>query len=218
MFPFRRSVSLKGKTPSIAALLVGSALLFGAVGCTVREHNNGTAENVQIHTPVGALDVRTNTVEGPDVGLPVYPGAVESGKHGDDSGSADVHMSFGKWRLNVKAIEYTSNDPEEKLVTFYKKAMSRYGDVLTCKDKTAIGQPQKTSQGLTCSNDHEYDVNLKLDTSKKSVNVQTNDITGDVKLLAGSPDDQHIVEFTPSSGGTKFSLVAVQLPQKDHTD
>lgn len=218
MFRFRRSTNGKDGLLRPAALLAGCAVLCGLTGCTVREHNNGEAENVQIHTPVGALDVRTNAVQAIDTGLPVYPGAVESGRHGDDSGSADVHMSFGKWRLNVKAIEYTSTDPEKKLVTFYKNAMSRYGDVLTCKDKAAIGQPQKTSQGLTCSNDHEYDVNLKLDTSKKSASVQMANITGDVKLLAGSPDDQHIVEFTPVSNGTKFSLVAVQLPQKDHTD
>ena len=198
--------------------LFACTLLLAVSGCSVQDHKNGQAENVQLHTPLGALDVRTNAVHGPDVGLPVYPGAVETGKHGNDSGSADIHMSFGNWHLNVKAIEYHSSDPEDKIVAFYKKSMGQYGDVLTCQDKTAIGEPAKTRQGLTCNNDHEYDVDMKLDSAKNKVNVNTPHITGNIKLLAGSPENQHIVEFNPTSDGTKFSMVVVQLPHKSQTD
>ncbi len=198
---------------SLGTSMAAALVLLAMAGCSVHEHKNGEAENVQLRTPVGGLSVRTN-----DVGLPVYPGAVETGKHGNDSGSADIHMSFGSWHLNVKAVGYHSNDPEEKIVAFYKTAMAKYGDVLTCKDKTAIGQPRKTSQGLTCANDHEYDVDLKRNSSGKAAGVTATKIGGDVKLLAGSPEDQHIVEFSPGSGGTKFSIVVVQLPRKSQTD
>jgi hypothetical protein len=200
---------------STTALLF-SALFFTTLGCSVQEHKNGDAENVHVHTPVGGLDVRTNSTASIDVGLPVYPGAVESGKDSDDSGSADVHMSFGKWQLHVKAIEYQSSDPEDKVIAFYKKAMASYGEVLTCKDKAAIGQPVSTSHGLTCANDHEYDVNVEPNSSNKHVNMSS--ISGDIKLLAGSPENQHIIEFTPTAQGTKFSVVVVQLPYKHGTD
>jgi hypothetical protein len=192
------------------------AFFFTISGCSVQEHKNGDAKDVHLHTPVGGLDVRTNSAAGIDVGLPVYPGAVESGKHGDDSGAADIHMSFGKWQLHVKAIEYVSSDPEDKVIAFYKKAMASYGDVLTCKDKIAIGQPVSTSQGLTCANDHEYDVNVESKSANKHVNASH--LSGDVKLLAGSPEDQHIVEFTPVSEGSKFAVVVLQLPHKHGTD
>lgn len=187
-------------------------------GCSVNDHKNGQSENVRLHTPVGAFDVRTNSVRVADVGLPPYPGAVEVAQKGNDSGSADIDMSFGKWRLHVKAIGFHSNDPEDKVLAFYKGAMAKYGDVLTCKDKAAVGQPAKTRGGLTCSNDHEYQVDLKLETSHKGVTVQSGQISGDMKLLAGSPDNQHIVEINPVADGTKFSLVLVQLPHKDQTD
>jgi hypothetical protein len=202
---------------SITAILFG-VLLFAVSGCSVNEHKNGDAENVHLHTPIGGLDVRTNSAAGIDVGLPVYPGAVETGAHGKYSGAADIHMSFGKWQLHVKAVEYQSNDPEFKVVAFYKKAMASYGDVLTCKDKAAVGQPVATSQGLTCANDHEYDVSMDVESSKNHVNIGTPKISGDIKLLAGSPENQHIIEFTPTSTGTKFSVVAVQLPHKGQTD
>lgn len=200
---------------STTALLC-SALFFAVLGCSVQEHKNGDAKDVHLHTPVGGLDVRTNSAAGIDVGLPVYPGAVASSKNDDDSGSADIHMSFGKWQLHVKAVEYQSSDPEEKVIAFYKKAMASYGDVLTCKDKIAIGQPASTSQGLTCANNHEYDVTLE----SKSANKHVNDshLSGDIKLLAGSPENQHIVEFTPASEGTKFAVVELQLPHKHGTD
>ena len=202
---------------SIAALSVG-VLLFSISGCSVNEHKNGDAENVHLHTPIGGLDVRTNSAAAADVGLPIYPGAVATGDHGNGSGAADIHMSFGKWRLHVKAAEYKSNDPEFKLVAFYKKAMASYGDVLTCKDKKPLGQPVATSQGLTCANDHEYDVSMDAESSKHHVEFGTPKISGDIKLLAGSPKNQHIIEFTPLSDGTKFSIVAVQLPHKGQTD
>lgn len=202
---------------SIAALSLG-VLLFGVSGCSVNEHKNGDAENVHLHTPIGGLDVRTNSAAGIDVGLPVYPGAVVTGDHGKDSGAADIHMSFGKWRLHVKAAEYKSKDPEFKVVAFYKKAMASYGDVLTCKDKKPVGQPVATSQGLTCANDHEYDVSMDAESSKHHVEFGTPKISGDIKLLAGSPENQHIIEFTPTSDGTKFSIVSVQLPHRGQTD
>ena len=202
---------------SIAALSLG-VLLFALSGCSVNEHKNGDAENVHLHTPLGGLDVRTNSAAAVDVGVPIYPGAVATGDQGNDSGAADIHMSFGKWQLNVKAAEYQSKDPEFKLVAFYKKAMASYGDVLTCKDKKPLGQPVATSKGLTCANDHEYDVSMDAGSSKNHVNSPTPKITGDIKLLAGSPENQHIVEFTPTSDGTKFSIVAVQLPHKGQTN
>lgn len=202
---------------SIAALAVG-VLLFAVSGCSVNEHKNGNAENVHLHTPIGGLDVRTNSAAAVDVGVPVYPGAVATGNQGKDSGAADIHMSFGKWQLHVRAAEYQSKDPEFKLVAFYKKAMASYGDVLTCKDKKPMGQPVATSQGLTCANDHEYDVRMDAGSSKNLANIGTPKISGDIKLLAGSADNQHIIEFTPISDGTKFSIVAVQLPHKGQTD
>jgi hypothetical protein len=203
--------------PATALLL--SACLLAASGCSVQDHKNGQVENVRVHTPIGGLDVRTNNAAAIDVGLPIYPGAVVSGEHGDDSGSADIRMSFGKWQLHVQAVEYRSQDPEEKLIAFYKKAMgSSYGDVLTCKDKVAIGKPTATSQGLTCANDHEYDVSMDANSSKKHRTISRSEMSGDIKLLAGSTDNQHIIEFTPTSNGTKFSIVVVNLPHKGQTD
>lgn len=205
---------------AVSAIVLTGAAMFALSGCYVQDKKSGQAENVRLQTPIGGLDVRTNSVHGADVGLPVYPGAMEVHQHGDDSGSADINMHFGDWRLRVKAVEYHSSDPEDKILDFYKKSMAQYGGVLTCKDETPIGQPTKTQQGLTCNNGHEYQMTLNLNTSKHSIDIRTPtaDIKGNVKLLAGSPQNQHMVEVQPESNGTKFALVVVQLPHKGQTD
>jgi hypothetical protein len=205
-----------GFVSKAAIHLLAGGVFTTLLGCSVQSHKTGQAENVQVRTPLGGLSVRTNSVHGPDVGLPIYPGATETTDHGEDSGSADVALNFGKWRLTVKAVEYQSNDPEEKLIAFYKKAMSQYGDVLTCKDKVAIGKPSRTAQGLTCANDHEYDVRVKTD--RATISTSNQPVTGNIKLLSGSPGNQHIVEFKPESNRTRFSMVVVQFPHKDQTD
>lgn len=207
---------------NLTKALALSALALAVTGCSVHDNKRGDAENVQLRTPLGALNVRTNAIHASDIGLPAYPGAVETGQNGNDSGSADVNMSFGSWSLHVKAISYRSSDSEDKIVAFYKNAMAKYGDVLTCKDKTAIGEPTRTQQGLTCHSGHEYHMDLKIDardgSAKSASSANNGDLTGHVELLAGSPTDQHIVELNPDSGGTKFALVAVHLPHKGQTD
>lgn len=217
----RRSLSAdfgdRTRLLAIVGFLIAAICLLPS-GCSVQEHKNGDAENVRLHTPIGGMDVRTDSAAAIDTGLPVYPGSKESGKNGSDSGSADIHMSFGKWQLHVKAVEYRSPDPEDKLVAFYKNAMSSYGDVLTCKGKSAIGSPTATRQGLTCANGHDYHVSMDAHSTGKHVDLSTPRISGDIELLAGSPENQHIVEFTPISGGTRFSVVMVQLPHKNRTD
>jgi hypothetical protein len=197
----------------IQAGLLCALVLLSVQGCSVQHSSNGETDHVRLQTPIGGLEVRTDAGQPPDAGLPVYPGAVAVGRQNNDAGSADIHMHFGKWRLNVKAAEYQTPDSEEKVMAFYRNAMKEYGDVVTCKDKSPVGQPVSTRDGLTCAEDHEVD--LRVDEHSASVGTAPEGI---IKLLAGSPRDQHIVELRPQNGMTRFSLVMVQLPEKATTN
>ena len=182
-----------------AVWLVCAAMLAWCSGCKVHvdKDANGQEKKVQIDTPFGGIHVNTDQTTASDLGLPVYPGAVEV--RGDDQHkSADVRMGFGQWQLRVRAVSYSSHDPEDKVVAFYKKALTRYGDVITCKDNEPVGTPAMTPEGLTCADDHRHS------------NV---DVGGGVQLKAGSKRRQHIVGFEkPRNGETRFSLVALDLP------
>jgi len=191
----------------IAALLaVGLALTSGVSGCRVHvdKDANGQEKNVRVDTPFGGVHVNTDQTTAPDLGLPLYPGALAV-RDNDKHKSADVHLGFGEWELRVRAVSYESTDPEEKVADFYKKALGRFGDVITCKGNTPVGAPSATHEGLTCSNDKN--ANVQIDQGDYHVGK------GNLELKAGSKRHQHIVGFeNPRDGKTRFALVALDLP------
>ena len=191
---------------SMTLLAVSLALAAGVAGCRVHvdKGTNGEDKTVQVDTPFGGLHVNTDQVSAADLGLPVYPGATVV-KGDDKHKSADVHMGFGEWQLRVKAVSYETSDSKEQVAAFYKKALGRYGQVLTCENKSPIGSPTETGEGLTCADDGK-NANVKVDNedygSKDSLN-----------LKAGSKRHQHIVGFDHGKDGkTLFALVAIDLP------
>ena len=176
-------------------------LLTLAAGCRVDEHKNGKDDDVKIATPFGGMSVKTNeAVVENGVGLSVYPGATLDRKaKGDDSGAADVNMSFGSFHLGVKALTYRTPDAPDKVIAFYRKDMARYGAVILCRGSQAVGSPDRTQDGLSCSAENSGKCNLTDDTAKN-------------ELKAGSKLHQHIVAVDPDGPGSKIGLIALDLP------
>jgi hypothetical protein len=206
-----RNVSAKFMSRA-AVMLATAALLAGAAGCRVQVNKdaNGKDKNVQVDTPFGGVHVNTNQTTAADLGLPVYPGAqiIEDKDHDK---SADVHLGFGQWELRLKAVSYATGDKQEQVVAFYKKALGRYGEVLTCQEKTAVGKPAVTSEGLTC----EDNKNMNFQIGNQSVGGTEKG----VELKAGSKSHQHIVGFEAADGGrTRFTMVSVDLPEGTKSD
>ncbi|QNI31901.1 hypothetical protein H7849_23195 [Alloacidobacterium dinghuense] len=168
-------------------------------GCRIQvdKSKDGEDKNVKIDTPMGGLHVKTNDMTAADVGLPVYPGAKIVPDHDNDK-AADVHLGFGKWQLRVKVVNYQTPDSQDQVLTFYRKSLGRYGDVIECDHNTPVGTPTSTREGLTCGD------------TNKNVHVDEGD---DLSLRAGSKHHQHLVGFKKGGGGnTKFALVELQLP------
>jgi hypothetical protein len=189
------------------ALAVGLVLAAGMAGCrvSVDKGPNGEDKKVQVDTPFGGVHVNTDQTTAADLGLPVYPGAVVV-KGDKDHESADVHLGFGEWELRVRVVSYQTPDAEDKVTAFYKKALGRYGDVITCKNKAAVGTPAVTSEGLSCTDDNKNS-HVKVDTGNYNFG------TGNLELKAGSKRHQHVVGFEdPKGSQTRFALVALDLP------
>lgn len=179
-----------------AAALITTAALSG---CRVSTDRDGDNENVKVATPFGGVQVKTNdAAAATGFGLPVYPGA-ELVKKDKDNGSADVNLSFGRFQLRVKAASYRTPDDPDKVKSFYRDAMKRYGTVIECSHDQPVGTPTQTEQGLTCS-----------DSDKRSkINANTD---SKVELKTGSKQHQRIVAIDPEGNGTKFGLVLLDLP------
>jgi len=187
-------------------LLAGLALAAGVTGCRVHVDKgaNGEDKTVQVDTPFGGVHVNTDQTTAADLGLPLYPGA-QAVRDNDKHESADVHIGFGEWQLRVRAVSYATPDTKDQVTAFYKKALGRYGDVITCQGNAPIGTPTTTSEGLTCSEDKNPKV--QVDQGDYGINK------GGFEMKAGSKRHQHIVGFEePKDGKTRFALVALDLP------
>jgi hypothetical protein len=196
----------------ISALALPSLLLATVLtGCHVTNHKNGNNDNVDIGTPFGSMQVKTNdNVETSGIGITPYPGATMM-KKDHDNGAADVNMSFGSFHLGVKAASFTTPDAPDKVLAFYKKDLGRYGAVLHCDGKHAVGVPIRTDEGLTCDTDENGGGHVTWNTDGDDAKTE---------LRAGSKLHQHIVAVEPKDGGTKIGLVALDLPSglSDHKD
>ena len=188
----------------LAAMGLAAALL---AGCEVDTHKDGDGKDVKIATPFGGMSIKTdeNAVEA-QTGLPAYPGAQIAKKtDGNDhnSGAADINMSFGSFQLRVKAVSYTTPDSPDKVLAFYRKGLARYGTIIQCSGHEPVGTPTRTPDGLDCSDNNGH--------GKTNYKVNE-DFSGKTELKAGSKQHQHIVGINPQGSGTKFGLVALDLP------
>lgn len=181
--------------------LCGAALvILSLTGCSVnvKKANNGDDKNVDIKTPMGGIHV-SNDANVRDTGLTVYPGARVKEKDSDgDQKSANVNISGFGFGMKVVAIEYTSDDPPGKLISFYQDQLKKYGSVLECHSSGHVSyshdNDQHGSQGLKCEGDN----NGK-----------------NVELKAGTEDNQHIVSVEPNGKGSNFALVFVRTHGKE---
>ncbi len=184
-----------------AALAVLAALAL--TGCRVESNKKGNGDNVKVDTPFGGLQVKTDDAASAEgIGLPVYPGAtpIKKQQGEKDSGSADVNMSFGAFKMRINAASFHSDDAPEKIAAFYRTALAKYGDIIQCNHGTPIGTPTQTSQGLTCDN-------------KKSNHMTVaGSGSGDIEFKSGSQQHQHIVALDRDGAGTRIGLVALDLP------
>lgn len=192
----------------MTVLLAGCALAATLAGCRVHvdKDANGKEKTVQVDTPLGGVHVNTDQTTALDLGLPIYNGS-EVVKDKDGNKSADIHMGFGEWQLHVRAVSYRTSDPRDKVVAFYKNALGRYGDVLTCQGNAPVGTPTITKEGLTCA---ENGKKPQFEFNGKPNGV---DLSDGLQLKAGSKRHQHIVGFPNANDSyTRFELVSIDLP------
>jgi hypothetical protein len=182
-----------------ASLLAVSVLLVAALsGCKINKQTSGAEEHVNIQTPVGGLNVTTNT-DANDTGLTIYPGAHLKPSKEHDKSSAKVNLATSFFGMKVVALTYQSDDAPQKVTDFYKKEMAKFGPVLECRtDRTPGRVVVHKGEGSE----------PKCDSSQHGDTLE---------LKVGGSERQHVVSIKPEGSGTEFALVYVQLRGKEGT-
>ena len=176
-----------------------AVLALSACSVNVKKNEAGEDKNVDIQTPIGGIHVNKEA-DVRDTGLAVYPGAKAKPESGSDDKKADVNISGFGFGIKVVALEYTSDDPPQKLETFYKDQLKKYGDVLECHTSHHGG-------------------NIKTDLGNKGDSSMHCDGDGGttIELKVGTQNNQHVVSIEPNGTGSSFALVYLRTHAKDDT-
>jgi hypothetical protein len=171
--------------PGLPVTVLSAAILL--VGSTV---SSGQDSGVNL-----ALHANSHT-RAADIGLPAYPGATLYKDDGD--AGADLGLTAGDFHFSLMAVKYVTSDSAARVLAFYRKPLSRYGEVLECDQGKPVGALTVTRSGLTCGEVEHGDANS----------------SNDHEIRAGSPHQYRIVGIDDSHpGSTRFGLVYLELPK-----
>jgi len=176
-----------------------TVVLFGSflISLPIAAQDNSKDKNLDVRSPIGDLHVGKDA-DAQKTGLPLYPGArPQHEQNGDPLNLALATESFG---MQLIVAKYETTDPAEKVLSFYRDKMKKYGKVLECR---GTGEASNTHD----TDDHDGSKVLKCD----------GDNTGPVReLKVGTEDNARIVALeNPEKGkATAFSLVYLRKHEK----
>lgn len=179
--------------PGVGIAMGALLVLIGLSGCSISHSKDGGQKDVDIRTPLGSISVHKGVSDPKATGLALYPGAELKKDMGDNEGGANVDISSSFFGVKVVALKYQSNDSPDKVLTFYRKEMARYGKVVDCTGGFNMNFRHRDQDAeVTCSghagSGHEYKEELKV----------------------GTENNQRIVAVRPSGSGSEFALVYVR--------
>ena len=180
-----RAVSTR-MTLQIPSAILAMSLLLPACGMTVDHDDQGRKTNVDIRTPFGNLDVRTD-VDARATGLPIYPGARPL-RERHDPGSANVNIGNSYFGVKVVAAKFEHDSAPEPIVDYYKSAMKKYGDVLECRGE----------------------IDFKGHDSFSHPVCKERRRSNEIQLVAGTEQRHRLVVVKPRGSGSEFSAVYIE--------
>ena len=183
----------------ITAIAMFAALVFSL---PVAAQNSDKDKNLDVRSPIGDVHVGKDA-DAQKAGLPLYPGARPQRKDKDNDDADAVNLALVTESVGMKLIvaKYETNDPQEKVLAFYREKMKKYGKVLECHstdDKSGFHKDEdkkEDSQPVKCDGDNSGPVR---------------------ELKVGTEDNQHVVAIEDPKGGkaTTFAIIYLRKHEK----
>jgi len=137
-----------------------------------------------------------------DVGLPLYPGSHRHQDSKDDSASLNMGLSGGSSGFKMAMLKMDSTDSPDKIAAFYRKALSKYGKVLTCSGPGSDSPASAKDSSAGATKDAAKSSTLSCDNDKPDKD--------DIELKAGTKQNQHVVGIKPEGAVTTYQLVYIE--------
>ncbi|HWO29208.1 MAG TPA: hypothetical protein VNO32_10465 [Candidatus Acidoferrum sp.] len=156
-------------------------------------------KNFDVRSSAGDLHLGSDA-DARKAGLPLYPGARL--RHDEENSDAvNVGVLTEAFGLKLVVAKYDSDDAPDKVISYYRERLKKYGKVVECHTR-----------------EHGGDSHADFDDDKHSKELKCEgDNTGPVtELKVGTEDNQHVVAIEPRDGksGSTFALVYVHTRGK----
>jgi hypothetical protein len=140
---------------------------------------------IVVETDTGRYGVGAERLDPRQLGVAIYPGAKVAENDDKETGDngANLFLDWGKDSTHLYVQKYVTSDSAEKVASFYRKQLSKYGVVLECRS----GKPVNADAAKAKCDSHDDDK--------------------DIELKVGPETKQHIVGITPTARGTDFAIV-----------
>ena len=163
------------------ALAFAIAIILASPSASLAQNQNGSSSgSSSTQSDSGNFSAGINLgkdASAKDVGLPLYPG---SHRHQDSK---------------MAMLKMDSTDSPDKIAAFYRKALSKYGKVLTCSGPGA-------EASADASKDSAKSTDLSCDNNKPD--------KSEIELKAGTKQNQHVVGIKLEGAVTTYQLVYIE--------
>lgn len=129
-----------------------------------------------------------------EIGLPAYPGAKIRRDKGDNEEGMNLKLWGGSLGFKLSVIKFTTDDSVDKVASFYRDAMGRYGMVLDCTEPRPASSAPVDKKVLGCGPGDKGDPGGRL-------------------FKVGTPQQQRIVGIKPANGRVEFDMVRIETRQ-----
>jgi hypothetical protein len=148
----RFSLGQLNRTTPLRVRCVAVAALIIAFTSSTSQAGESASVTARLSTPkqfAAGIDVRTQP-GAEETGLPLYPGAIVERSERDARGKEELNdgvnfdLWFGGYGLKLVVAKLKTDDSAEKVSTFYRNALIKYGEILDCSD--ASREPKRRSE------------------------------------------------------------------------
>ena len=184
---------------SIFVVVFGIAIAMPGFAVQPQKSDSEPNKNFDVRSTVGDLHVGSDA-DARKAGLPLYPGA-RLRPDEENSSAFNVGVLTEAFGFKLVIARYDSDDAPEKVISYYRERLKKYGKVLECH-----------------THEHGDDNHAEVNEGEHSKELKCEgDNTGPVtELKVGTEDNQHVVAIEPKDGrsGSSFVLVYVHTRGK----